>query len=288
MRSYRHRVGSGGIIFLGILTLWVVYLVPVLVRERTSRLESRAADRTSAAVRVLSRPAAQRPSRRVVLTPGRPVVADNLPARPTADLAAELRRSAERARLGTRIRGVAALVGVVALVATAIAFPAGVLPWWSVAAAGGWLSAVVVGGAVTASSRRRAAAPARRVAALPPQAYRVATELFDDRAAERAERVERAAAPVETRVAAAAEEPEVAEADQEWTPVSVPSPVYASKPMSPRAPALPWSMPPVAFEDGVTPAPAEPGRLPGETDRDDARTSQVRSGADEQRQSAAG
>lgn len=226
---------------MAILGLWAVYLIPVLVKERASRLDSRADDRTSAAVRVLQRPAAERPSRRVVLTVDRPVVSDRMPARPTRDLATSLRRDARRTRLGVRLRGLAALVGLVALVAGAIAAGAGVASWWVPAAAVGWLTGVVVTGAVTTALRRRSVAPVTRVPALEPRARRVATEVFDDR-------VVRATGPRVTEVVRPA--PAVASVEVEdagWTPVEVPGPVYASKPASHRPPALPWSMPPAGF-----------------------------------------
>jgi hypothetical protein len=249
-------VGTGGIIFMAILGLWAVYLIPVLVKERASRLDSRADDRTSAAVRVLQRPAAERPSRRVVLTVDRPVVSDRMPARPTRDLATTLRRDARRTRLGVRLRGLAALAGLVALVAGVIAAGAGVAPWWVPVAAVGWLTGVVVTGAVTTALRRRAVAPVTRVPALEPRARRVATEVFDDR-------VVRATGPRITEVVRPA--PVAASTEVEdtgWTPVEVPGPVYASKPASHRPPALPWSMPPAGFagaEPGEEPAADAPG-----------------------------
>ena len=117
------------------------------------------------------------------------------------------------------------------------------LPVWTVAVAGAWLAAVLVSGAVASAARRRAAAaPTSAAVALPPRAHRVATEVFDGRvarltagAAERpAVRARRPSGPSRTTA-----EP----ADDAWTPVEVPSPVYASKPVSHRPPALPWSMP---------------------------------------------
>jgi len=240
-------VPIGGIIFLTILALWAFYLVPVLVKERASRLDSRAGDRTSPAVRVLQRPPALRPSHRVVLTADRPVVSDDLPARPTRDLAVRLRAEARTARVGVRARAAAALVGAVALLVAGPSSALGALPWWTVGVAGAWLAAVVVSGAVAASGRRRASAtPVGRTAALAPRAHRVATEVFDGRVA-------RLSAPA-VPVAAASDDAArsvVAGQGEAWTPVQVPSPVYASKPVSHRPPALPWSMPPAAATDDV-------------------------------------
>lgn len=235
----------GGIIFIAILALWAVYLVPLLVRERASRLDSRAGDRTSPAVRVLQRPPAQRLSHRVVLTVDRPVVSEDLPARPTRDLARTLRAQAVKQRTAVRLRAAGALVGVVALLLTGAAAVVGALPWWSLAVAAGWLTGVLATGAVAASSARRTDAPAPRATALPPRARRVATEVFDGR-------VSRPAAPLTApvEVEPAAEVPaERTRAGQVWTPTELPGPVYASKPVSHRPPALPWSLPPVAPED---------------------------------------
>lgn len=258
-------VGTGGIIFVAILALWGLYLVPVLVKERAARLDHRAGDHSSGAVRVLQRPAAQRPSRRVVLTVDRPVVSDDLPALPTPGLAQTLQRDARRTRLGVRLRAWAALIGVVALVVTAGTAVAGTLPVWAPAVAGAWLTGVLVTGAAVAGVRRRASAAPVRVRALPPRAHRVATEVFDDRAtrpaAPRADLAEPAGVPAADRAdrvagAGGADRPEHAE--QTWTPVEVPGPVYASKPASHRPPALPWSMP--------APAEAAPAAQPSTQD----------------------
>ncbi|WP_336921838.1 hypothetical protein [Aquipuribacter sp. SD81] len=256
-------MGTGGIIFLVIAGFWVVYLVPVLARERAARLENRDGDRSSAAVRVLERPAAQRPSHRVVLTADRPLVSDRMPARPTPDLAETLRRRSATDRLATRVRAWAALVGVVVLVATGLAAPFGAVPWWAPVAAVGWLGAVVVSGAVSAAGARRRHAPVRRTAVdLPPRARRVATEVFDARASRPAPPPASSpvAAPstIPAGRATGVEAPRRAavgeQGDGTWTPAAVPAPVYVNKPVSPRPPALPWSLPPVALGD------AEPGR----------------------------
>lgn len=259
-------VPTGGIIFLTILALWAFYLVPVLVKERASRLDSRAADRTSPAVRVLQRPAAQRPSHRVVLTADRPLVSDDLPARPTRDLAVRLRAEARTARTGVRARAVGALVGVLALLVAGVSSALGVLPVWTLAVAGAWLAAVLASGAVAASARRRAAAsPVSAAVALPPRAHRVATEVFDGRVARLS--APAGSAPAERAAARRPREVEAGAADEAWTPVEVPSPVYASKPVSHRPPTLPWSMPPAAdATSGAGPdvVGAEPARGPGE------------------------
>ena len=247
---------SGGIIFLTILGLWAFYLVPVLVKERASRLDSRAADRTSPAVRVLQRPAGQRPSHRVVLTSDRPVVSDDLPARPTRDLAVRLRAEARTARVGVRARAVGALVGVAALLVAGLCAVLGVLPVWTPAVAGAWLGTVILSGVVAASARRRAAAaPTSAAVALPPRAHRVATEVFDGRVARLTAGPRPAAAPAPAASRRAAAPDLAAHAasplSQAWTPVEVPSPVYASKPVSHRPPALPWSMPPAAPDEAL-------------------------------------
>ncbi|MFC5381847.1 hypothetical protein [Aquipuribacter nitratireducens] len=243
-------MGAGGIILLVIVGLWAVYLVPVLVSERAARLENRDGDRSSAAVRVLERPAAQRPSHRVVLTADRPVVSDRLPARPTPDLAATLRERSRRDRLVTRVRGLAALAGLVGLLVTGVLLGVGVVPWWAPVLAGGWLVGAVASGAVAAASTRRRRSPVVRTAAdLPPRARRVATEVFDARAGRSgAPLAPRPARPAASEVARPAER--AAEtSDGTWTPAEVPAPVYATKPVSHRPPALPWSLPPVALGD---------------------------------------
>lgn len=249
---------TGGIIFLTILALWAFYLVPVLVKERASRLDSRAADRTSPTVRVLQRPAAQRPSHRVVLTADRPVVSDDLPARPTRDLAVRLRAEARTARIGVRARALGALVGVVALLVAGLSSALGALPAWTVAVAGAWLAAVVVSGAVATSARRRAAAaPASSAVTLPPRAHRVATEVFDGRVARLTGSSSSQPAVPRRPAARTAEQDGLGErvdattTGEAWTPVEVPAPVYASKPVSHRPPTLPWSMPPAAAHDGL-------------------------------------
>lgn len=250
-------VPTGGIIFLTILALWAFYLVPVLVKERASRLDSRAADRTSPTVRVLQRPAAQRPSHRVVLTADRPVVSDDLPARPTRDLAVRLRAEARTARIGVRARALGALVGVVALLVAGLSSALGALPGWTVAVAGAWLAAVLVSGAVATSARRRAAAaPASSTVTLPPRAHRVATEVFDGRVARLTgpnaqPLVPRRAAARTAEPAGLGERVDATTTGEAWTPVEVPAPVYASKPVSHRPPTLPWSMPPAASRDGL-------------------------------------
>ncbi len=129
---------------------------------------------------------------------------------------------------------------------------------------------MLASGAVAARARRRAAAaPASTAVALPPRAHRVATEVFDGRVARLAGPAVSAPAAgalspaagrtVAQRLAAqrAADQAAVDAVDHElagraddgWTPVEVPSPVYASKPVSHRPPTLPWSMPPAAPVD---------------------------------------
>ncbi|MGJ7442227.1 hypothetical protein [Aquipuribacter sp. MA13-6] len=249
-------MGTGGIIFVAILALWGLYLVPVLVKERAARLDHRGGDHSSGAVRVLHRPAAQRPSRRVVLTADRPLVSDDLPARPTRDLAEALRRDARRTRLGVRVRAWAALLGAAALLVTAGSALAGTMPVWAPAVAGAWLTGVLVTGAAVAGVRRRATAAPVRVRALPPRAHRVATEVFDDRATRpAAPRTQVAEPPALPAVAGGTEAARPEHAAETWTPVEVPGPVYASKPASHRPPALPWSMP--ATAEVLTPASQE-------------------------------
>ena len=249
-------VPTGGIIFLTILALWAFYLVPVLVKERAARLDSRAGDRTSPAVRVLQRPPTQRPSHRVVLTADRPVVSDDLPARPTPDLAVRLRAQARTARVGVHARAVAAVVGAVALLVAGTGTGLGLLPGWTAGVAGAWFGAVVLSGAVAASGRRRAVAtPVGRAATLPPRAHRVATEVFDGRVARLSvgapSAITSAATSSTTHSAPSSLAARTAPADRSatWLPVEVPGPVYASKPVSHRPPALPWSMPPAAADE---------------------------------------
>ena len=245
-------VPTGGIIFLTILALWAFYLVPVLVKERAARLDSRAGDRTSPAVRVLQRPPTQRPSHRVVLTADRPVVSDDLPARPTPDLAVRLRAQARTARVGVHARAVAAVVGAVALLVAGTGTGLGLLPGWTAGVAGAWFAAVVLSGAVAASGRRRAVAtPVGRAATLPPRAHRVATEVFDGRVARLSAGVPPAitSAATSSTTYSLAARTALADRSSTWLPVQVPGPVYASKPVSHRPPALPWSMPPAAADE---------------------------------------
>lgn len=244
-------MGSGGIIFLIILGVWALYLVPVILRELGERAQARAFDRESDSARVLQRPPADRDARRVVLTAGRPLVRDDLPARPAGEVAAALREGARRERRATRLRAVAALAGLVAVVVTTVAAGFTALPWWSVAVAGSWLGAVLAAGAVSAAARRRRGAPAISPVARPVttrQVVRRATTVFDGRTGATQASVEPAAQAPQPEVDApsrAGATVAVEAADAGWTPVSVPRPTYTAKTVSQRPPALPWSFPAV-------------------------------------------
>ena len=248
-------MGSGGIIFLIILGVWALYLVPVILRELGERAQARAYDRDSDSARVLQRPPADRDARRVVLTAGRPVVRDDLPARPAGEVAMALREAARRERRATRLRAVAAVVGLVALVVTTVAAASSSLPWWSVAIAASWLGAVLAAGAVSAAARRRRGAPAIgavRTATTRPVVRR-ATTVFDGRTGATQAPVLPVAPVSQQPVAGDARGSSgssgatvaVETADAGWTPVSVPRPTYTAKTVSQRPPALPWSFPAV-------------------------------------------
>lgn len=285
-------MGSGGIIFLIILGIWALYLVPVILRELGERAQARVFDRESDSARVLQRPPADRDARRVVLTAGRPVVRDDLPARPAGEVAAALREGARRERRATRLRAVAALVGLVAVVVTTVAAAATSLPWWSVAIAASWLGAVLVAGAASAAARRRRGAPAITPVARPTasrQVVRRATTVFDGRTGATQAPVEPAAAKAEQptsvqRSDRAGATVSVETADAGWTPVSVPRPTYTAKTVSQRPPALPWSFPAVgpsaAEAAAATAAPVDvpaPAAHPG--DLGDERGDERRSAA---------
>ena len=239
-------MGSGGVIFLIILGVWALYLVPVILRELGERAQARAYDRESDSARVLRRPPADREARRVVLTAGRPVVRDDLPARPSGEVAVALREAVRRDRQATRLRAGAALVGLVALLVTTVAAALSSLPSWSVALAGGWVGAVVAAGAVSAAARRRRGASVRSAGrpVAPGPVARRATTLFDDRQASA-----QATEPAEPVAPAVTEDSRATVAvravEDSWTPVPVPRPTYTAKTVSQRPPALPWSFPPV-------------------------------------------
>jgi hypothetical protein len=147
---------DSSLIFLVVIGLWLAYLVPTWLRRREQMSASRASDRFSAAMRVLSRRPApsDRPRASVahayVLTPPASV---GEPASPVEEPAAHTSTRQRLPRAGIAVVGL--------LVLSALAVPASValaavtvVPGWSPAAPGGVV--VVLVGALRLRARRRA------------------------------------------------------------------------------------------------------------------------------------
>lgn len=266
---------QGGIIFLVILGVWAFYLVPVVARELDERAKARAAEQSSDSARVLHRTPVDRDARRVVLTAGRPVVRDDLPARAAGPVEGVLRRAALQDRSATRLRAAGAVLGMVVLLVTGALAATSTLPWWSVTVPFAWVGAVLTAGAVAAAARRRRVQPPRGVVRMARSvpAVRRPSVLFD------AQPAGLLSAPVATPLEAAAPQRAVAArpavvSGAEWTPVQVPLPTYTTKTVAPRPPALPWSLPPLrptSAEAAVAQAGAAPAAVEGApTERDEA------------------
>ncbi len=236
-------------------------------------------------MRVLQRPAAQRPSHRVVLTAGpprglrRPARApDPRPRRSGSAREARTGRPAPRcARAAEPSLGVVALLVAGGLGDRRACCPGGRSP----SPGPGWAAC----SRAAPSPRQRVAGPRPPILGpgrpCRPRAHRVATEVFDDRVA----RLTRSGSPCRLRRPSAVDEAHAVAADEAplggepWTPVDVPGPVYASKPVSHRPPALPWSMPAVRppQQDAGRPTP-QPVLQPAATRAWTRRSSTSRSG----------
>ncbi|HEU4676745.1 MAG TPA: hypothetical protein VFS29_12195 [Motilibacteraceae bacterium] len=252
---------GSGLIYVGILAMWAVYLVPVLLRRHDAVNEARSVDRFSRAMRILSRRPAT-PDRRYVVMPQRPRGATGLrldggvlpkrSARPAAPEVREDVRTAARRRLVARRRRLA-LVLLSLTTLCLLLSGAGVVGWWAPVLTGLLLVAFAVHLRAQARQeavlRRRRAAQAARVARSrplpaprPEAAPSVSTPAADVEpvavphlpaqadepeelwAREEAEKAWRAAAERATR------EAEQAARAQGWEPMPVVVPTYVTKP----------------------------------------------------------
>jgi len=226
--AYGHCVGLTGIIYGGIVCLWLCYLVPLALRRHDEAARARSVDRFSSAMRVLG---GDKPG------PTR--------SRPTPPMPAPNRRAA-RLAAGRRRRVLGLLVFV--LLAVAGAAVAELVPVWAPAAP----AALVVAFLVTARAQVRRARTASWELSLRAAAARDAvgdepddapTVVFETPPAPPAP----APVPVTVRVPAPA--PAVAEPSPQvvtsavvtsdgsplWDPLPVTLPTYVSKPRAERS-----------------------------------------------------
>ncbi|MGN6330156.1 MAG: divisome protein SepX/GlpR [Motilibacteraceae bacterium] len=255
---------GSGLIYVGILAMWAVYLVPVLLRRHDAVNEARSVDRFSRAMRILSRRPAT-PDRRYVVMPQRPRGATGpvldggvLPKRSARPAAPEVRedvRTAARRRLVARRRRLALVLLSLTTLCLLLA-GSGVVGWWAPVLTGLLLAAFAVHlraqARQEAALRRRRAAQAARAARSRPvpaprpehlaPAAQVAAPAVDVEpvavphlpaqvdepdelwAREEAEKAWRAAAERATR------EAEQAARAQGWEPMPVVVPTYVTKP----------------------------------------------------------
>ncbi len=132
-------VGLTGIIYGGIVVLWLCYLVPLALRRHDEAARSRSVDRFSSAMRVLGRTdAGDEPlvRRRTLRARSRSQAAgppgEPSPAEPARVVSPAVTRAAARAAAARRRRVLVVLLALTMLV-TGVAV-AGLLPLWSVAA----------------------------------------------------------------------------------------------------------------------------------------------------------
>lgn len=218
---------DSSLIFLVVIGLWMAYLVPTWLRRREQMSASRAGDRFSAAMRVLTRRPA--PSARshlsaahaYVLTPPRAALGE--PGSPVMEAAAPSGTRQPLPRVGLAVIGL--------LVLSALAVPASmalavltVAPPWSPAAPGAVL--VVLFPALRLRARRRtrsrsAGADGTTFSELEPALSALADVDQDQQALSDGERSASATPERELRPG-------------EWTPVPVPLPSYLLKDEVPR------------------------------------------------------
>lgn len=261
---------GSGLIYVGILAMWAVYLVPVLLRRHDAVNEARSVDRFSRAMRILSRRPAT-PDRRYVVMPQRPRGATGLLldggvlpkrsaraplARPAArDEVREDVRTAARRRLVARRRRLALVLLSLTTLCLLLA-GAGVVGWWAPVLTGLLLAAFAVHLRAQARQdaalrRRRAAQAARAARSRPVPAPRSEPLAPAGQVATAAVTVEPVVAPhvplqvdepdelwareeAEKAWRAAAEratrEAEQAARAQGWEPMPVVVPTYVTKP----------------------------------------------------------
>lgn len=216
-------VSPTGLLFLGVVVLWAVYLVPLWARERARASTERAAQRAAELMRD-----ADTSQPRVVLTTGEPRLTSTARLTAVAVATRDVARARRALRRGRALRGLALVTGLGLVVGSALGALVAGWPAWSPAAAGAWLLTTTAAGALAAVNDRHRLASARaRVGAartlqptVPAQTRSV--PLFD-RGPER-------------EVDEAAAEP----TGRPWTPVEVPRPTYTTAPRVTHAPPLPW------------------------------------------------
>lgn len=162
-----HVPPVSSLVFVVILAVWAVYLVQHWVRRREHLATAKSVDRFSESMRVLERRREMPRPELVEAAPRAYSVSPLRPARPqvvvkrgqnsleTAKPARTRSKSKPRPRVFTaaRVRGMALLVGVLALGAGATLSVTEILPWWGSAAGAGTL--VVLFAGVRASVRRQ-------------------------------------------------------------------------------------------------------------------------------------
>ncbi|MGF1664085.1 MAG: hypothetical protein ACFCVG_16755, partial [Kineosporiaceae bacterium] len=223
MTSGALAVSPTGLLFLGVVVLWAVYLVPLWARERSRASVERAAQRAAELMRD-----ADTSQPRVVLTTGEPRLTSTARLNAVAVATRDVARARRALRRGRALRGLALLSGLGLVVASGVGALVAGWPAWSPAAAGSWLVTTTIAGALAAvADRHRLASARERVSAartLQPTipALTRSVPLFD-RGPER-----EADGPEDERTA------------RPWTPVDVPRPVYTTAPRVTHAPPLPW------------------------------------------------
>lgn len=224
MTSGALAVSPTGLLFLGVVVLWAVYLVPLWARERARATADRQAQLDADLMRD-----ADTSQPRVVLTTGAPTLTSTARLNGVAIAMDEVQRARVALRRGRAVRGLAILVGAAALLAAVVAVVTAALPVWAPAAAGAWLATTTLAGAAAAAKDRRrlsaARARVRTARTLQPSSPAQArpVPLFD-RGREVVIEV-----PYEANVD-----------DRPWTPVDVPRPTYTMAPRITHAPPLPW------------------------------------------------
>ncbi|MGF1648381.1 MAG: hypothetical protein ACFCVF_15875 [Kineosporiaceae bacterium] len=216
-------VSPTGLLFLGVVVLWAVYLVPLWARERARASAERSAQREADLMRE-----ADTSQPRVVLTTGEPTLTSTARLNAVAVATRDVARARRALRRGRALRGLALVTGLAVVVTTAVGTVGAGWPAWSPGAAVAWLVTTTAAGALAAvNDRRRLGAARVRVSAartLQPTtpAQTRSVPLFD-RGRE-----------------LLVDESEAVPAGRAWTPVEVPRPTYTTAPRVTHAPPLPW------------------------------------------------
>lgn len=224
------EVSPTGLLFLGVVVLWAVYLVPLWARDRARAAHDREVEREAEMLRLadVSQP-------RVVLTAGEPALTSTARLTAVAASGREVARARRAMRRGRAVRGLALIGGLLLVTGAGVATAMTALPWWSVPAAVGWTATTTVAGAVTgANDRRRLRAArsrlrlARTLEPAPVPTERSRPVPLFDRGLDRG------------RLVVAPEADAGGEPDAPWTPIAVPRPTYTLAPRVTHAPPLPW------------------------------------------------